>query len=182
MNVPASDDDRERAAQRLQQACGQGILTLDEFSVRVGKVWAAQTRADLTRTLGDLPAAPVTIVGTDQPVERVVTVFGESRKAGRWRLSPQPLHTVTVFGSCEIDLRGVLGGGEQIEITGGCFFGELRVLVPEGVEVRVSGPAIFASRTMRLAPVPRLRGTPLITIHVTTMFGSVEIESVGGRH
>lgn len=54
MPEPISDGDRERVAERLQQACGDGRITLEEFSVRVGAAWAAGTtiRAWLTENLG----------------------------------------------------------------------------------------------------------------------------------
>jgi hypothetical protein len=39
--VPIGDPDRERAADLLERACGEGRLTLEEFRVRVGALWPA---------------------------------------------------------------------------------------------------------------------------------------------
>ena len=52
----ASDDDRQRVIDSLQQHTAAGRLTLDEFSERVGAVFAARTLQDLAATTADLPA------------------------------------------------------------------------------------------------------------------------------
>jgi hypothetical protein len=130
-----TDADRERAATLLERACGEGRLTLEEFSVRVGAVWAADDAHELARTTADL--APTPTVGTHQTVERIVTVFSGNRRHGRWRLARR-MRVTNVFGETELDLReAVLGpdalAAQEVEITGKCVFGAVRVLVPEGV-------------------------------------------------
>lgn len=179
MPVPISDNDRERVAELLQRACGEGRVTLEEFSARVGAVWAADTAAELARATADLAPAPV--VGAAQPVERVITVFSENKRHGRWRLAARKLHTFTIFGSCELDLREVLSGADLIEISGACLFGELKVVVPEGVEVELTGLTVFSARSLHLAEVPRVPGTPLIRVDVSVLFGAVTVRSSGRR-
>jgi Domain of unknown function (DUF1707) len=175
MRTPPSDGDRERAAEVLQRACGDGRLTLEEFSVRVGAVWAAEDEGALVRATADLAPAPV--VGSAQTVDKVITVFSENKRRGRWRLRSPRLKLRTVFGSTELDLREVLTDQAVIEITGACVFGELKVIVPEGVEVDLIGMAAFSSRNMHLAAVPRVPGTPEVRIDVTSWFSSVEVVS-----
>ncbi|MGX6606024.1 DUF1707 SHOCT-like domain-containing protein [Micromonosporaceae bacterium Da 78-11] len=175
MRVPPPDSERERVAELLQRACGDGRLTLEEFSVRVGAVWAAETDTDLVRATADL--APTPVVGSARTVDKVITVFGENKRRGRWRLRSPRLRMRTVFGSTELDLRGVLTDQEVIEITGACVFGELKLIVPEGVEVDLAGASVFAARDMHLAPVPRVPGTPEIRVRVTAWFSSVEVLS-----
>jgi hypothetical protein len=175
MRVPVSDNDRERAAELLQRACGDGRLTLEEFSVRVGAVWAADTPAELALATADL--APTPVVGTVQAVERVVTIFSATTRRGRWRLLPRALRTLTVFGTCELDLCEVASGADLIEITGTCLFGEVSVIVPEGVEVDMGGTVIFATRDLQLAPVPRVPGTPHVRVNINAMFSAVGVRS-----
>ncbi|BCY10515.1 hypothetical protein L3i22_056030 [Actinoplanes sp. L3-i22] len=175
MPAPISDGDRERVAELLQRACGEGRLTLEEFSVRVGAVWAAETDTDLARTTEGLAAQP--IVGSAGTVDRVVTVFSQTTRRGRWRMRDRSVRAHTVFGSTEFDLRAVLTGADVIEIVGTVTFGELTVIVPEGVEVDLSGLSAFSSREMKLAPVPRVPGTPVVRISVTSWFASVEVVS-----
>jgi hypothetical protein len=169
------DADRERAAELLQRACGEGRLTLEEFSVRVGAVWAADTDAEIVHATAGLAMVPA--VGT-QTVEKVVNVFGENKRTGRWRL-PNLLRVVNVFGSCELDLREALTGSEVVEIAGTCVFGEVKVIVPEGVEVELHGAAVFAARSTKLAAVPRLAGTPTVRVRINTYFGEVQVRSRG---
>lgn len=175
MRVPPSDSDRERAADLLQRACGDGRLTLEQFSQRVGAVWAAETHDELTLATADLAATP--IVGSARTVDRVITVFSDSKRRGRWRLRSSRLKVRTLFGATELDLREVLTDQDVIEIAGSCTFGDLKVIVPEGMEVDLTGMVVFSSRSMHLAPVPRVPGTPEIRIAVTTWFSSVEVVS-----
>ncbi|MFI1991866.1 DUF1707 domain-containing protein [Actinoplanes sp. NPDC020271] len=173
--APIDDGDRERVAELLQRACGEGRLTLEEFSVRVGAVWAAETDADLARVAEGLPAQP--IVGSSDTVDQILTVFSSTTRRGRWRFRDRTVRANTVFGSTELDLRAVLTSSDVIEITGRTIFGELTVIVPEGVEVDLTGTNAFSSREMRLAPVPRVPGTPEVRIHVTSWFASVTVVS-----
>jgi hypothetical protein len=176
MTAPISDADREQAAEVLQKACGEGLLTLEEFSVRVGAVWAADSSGELELATGGLATAPT--VGAGLPVERVVTVFSENKRHGRWRLSNR-LRTITVFGSTKLDLREVQSTADVLHIEGSCVFSELKVIVPEGVEVELTGATVFASKETRLAPVPRRPGTPLVRVHVNAVFGEVKVLSQG---
>lgn len=175
MRVPPSEPERERAAELLQKAAGDGQLTLEQFSVRVGAVWAAESADELAKATEGLGQAP--IVGSASTVDKVVTVFSDNKRRGRWRLRTPRLKVFTLFGSTTLDLREVLTGAEVIEIEGTSTFGEFKVIVPEGVEVDLNGTVVFSNRTMHLAAVPRVAGTPEIRIHLTSWFSNVEIVS-----
>jgi hypothetical protein len=179
--VRITDVQREQAAELLERACGEGRLTLEEFSARVGAVWAADTSAELAGATAGLAEPPT--VGSSHVEEKVVNVFGESRRRGRWRL-PGVLRVTNVFGSCELDLREAAVGADAmsahvVTITGNNVFGEVRVIVPEGVEVEMVGSCVFGARDMRLAPVARLSGTPVIRVDINTYFGEVTVRSRG---
>jgi Flp pilus assembly protein TadB len=51
----AGDRDRERATAALQEHYVGGRLTLEELSDRTGRVLAARSRAEIRRSLSDLP-------------------------------------------------------------------------------------------------------------------------------
>jgi hypothetical protein len=55
-SVRASDADRQRVIESLQRHTAEGRLTLDEFSERVGSVFAARTLNELAAATDDLPA------------------------------------------------------------------------------------------------------------------------------
>src|SRR5256886_15630716 len=99
--VRISDVERQRAAELLQHACGEGRLNLEEFSLRLGAVWAADTSAELEHAVADL--APVPTVGGLIIEEKIVTVFSESKRRGRWRLRAK-LREGNAFGATELDL------------------------------------------------------------------------------
>ena len=54
----ASDADRERAAERLRAAAGEGRLSADELEERLERAFGAQTEAELEPLTADLPRAP----------------------------------------------------------------------------------------------------------------------------
>jgi len=53
----ASDDDRRRVQDKLNDAFAEGRLNQQEWDQRVGQLAAATTYADLDRLTGDLPAS-----------------------------------------------------------------------------------------------------------------------------
>jgi hypothetical protein len=173
--MPPSDQERERAAEILQRACGDGRLTLEQFSTRVGAVWAAETSGEIERATADL--APTPIVGSALTVDSVTTIFSESKRRGRWRLKSPRLWLRTFFGSTELDLREVITSERVIEIAGLCLFGQVTVIVPEGVEVDLTGAVVFSNHNMHLAPVPRVPGTPEVHVDIATWFGQVQVVS-----
>ncbi|GAA2713993.1 hypothetical protein Apa02nite_093910 [Actinoplanes palleronii] len=88
MPAPISDGDRERVAELLQRACGDGRITLEEFSVRVGSVWSAETDVDLTGTNAfsshELKLAPVPrLAGTPEVRVHVNAWFSSVRVVSR---------------------------------------------------------------------------------------------------
>ncbi|MGO8725632.1 MAG: DUF1707 domain-containing protein, partial [Streptosporangiaceae bacterium] len=57
-SLRVSDADRERVADVLRDAAGQGRITFDELDERLGVAYAAKTYADLEAVTSDLPAQP----------------------------------------------------------------------------------------------------------------------------
>lgn len=176
---PLTDSDREAAVELLQGACGEGRLTLEEFSVRAGAAWAADTSEQLAEVTAGLAAPPP--VGTSQPVNEVSAVFGEHKQYGRWRVS-RTTSVRAVFGATKLDLREatmdadvVRDGVVDIEVR--VFCGEVKITVPEGVEVEMYGRSLFGSRTMNLAAVPRRQGTPTVRLHCRVTFGELKVRS-----
>ena len=53
----ASDADRERIAERLRAAAGEGRLTADELEERLERALTARTEGELGPLVADLPAA-----------------------------------------------------------------------------------------------------------------------------
>lgn len=64
----ASDADREQVAEVLKTAFVQGRLTMDEFALRVTRVYASRTYADLDALTADVPA-PLTKAQPPKPAQ-----------------------------------------------------------------------------------------------------------------
>lgn len=176
---PATDEDRQAGAELLQRACGDGRLTLEEFSDRVGAVWAAEDTAQIAAATSELtPPAP--IVGTSRTVRRVINVIGAQTLRRRWRL-PARMRVANLIGSIELDLREAVVGevlaDNVVDIRVFSLIGSIEVVVPEGIEVEVGGFVLIGGREIGLAPVPRRTGTPLIRLSVYGLVGSVEVRS-----
>lgn len=175
--VRASDADREATVTRLQHAVGEGRLDLDEFGRRAEVAYAAVTTAELDALLADLPtdAGPrAEIVGTRTPDE-VRSVFGDIVLSAAGSV---PCQVSTVFGDVRIDLRGLRTHVDRMDLYLGTTFGDVDVIVAEGVAAELHGRTIFGDRKVELAPVQRLAGTPLVVVHGRTVFGDLRVRSL----
>jgi len=175
--VRASDADREAAVARLQTAVAEGRIDLDEFGQRADAAYGAVTRAELDGLLADLPAnapPPREIVGMRVP-EEIRGVFGDIRMSGGAAV-PQLVHNV--FGDIRLDLRGLRTGADRIDLHLSTVFGDVEVIVSEGVDAELQGRTVLGDRKVDLAPVQRLAGTPLVVVHAGTIFGDLRLRSL----
>jgi DUF1707 SHOCT-like domain len=173
--APVTDADRAAAAELLQRAAGDGRLTLEQFSDRVGAVWAATSHQQLTAATSGLAEAPP--VGSTKTVSSVVSVLGDQSRAGRWRLPPT-LRAVGLLGDVQLDLRTVvMAAGDVVDIRAVTLLGSVDIMVPAGIEVELTGFDVLGSRELRLAPVPRRPGTPLIRVHAYGLLGDVSVRT-----
>lgn len=175
--VRASDTDREAVVVRLQTAVGEGRIDLDEFGQRAEATYAAVTRAELELLVADLPAnapPPVQIVGQRSP-EEISSVFGDVTLTVA---SNPPQRVGTVFGDVRLDLRTLRTGAGRIDLHVRTVFGDIDVIVAEGVDAELHGRTVFGDRKVQLAPVQRLAGTPLIVVHAKAVFGDLRLRSL----
>jgi len=172
--LPVTPAAREAAVEALQRAAGDGRLPLNEFSERVGTALTAETQDQLETATAGLEVAPP--VGSTRSVSSIVTFFGHRRQIGRWRL-PGTLRVRALFGDVYIDLRQVIVNDEVAEISAFTVFGNLCVDLPEGVEVELTGFDVLGDRELRLAPVPRHPGTPLIRVRAYGLLGDVYVRT-----
>ncbi|WP_232666236.1 DUF1707 SHOCT-like domain-containing protein [Pseudonocardia sp. TRM90224] len=168
------DSERAAAQSRLEVAVGEGRLTLDEFTERCSRVWSATDKTAIARTLDDLP---VEVVGQRQKATSVlVGVFGDIKRRGRWAVRER-VSAFLLFGDVELDLRGAVVRGDELTIRVYTIFGDAQVVVPEGVDVEMGGFSLFGDEETKLAPVERVRGTPLVRVRQFSIFGDLEVRS-----
>lgn len=204
-DLRCSDADRETVAEMIRKAAGDGRLTLDEMSDRLDVVYSARTYRDLEPAVRDLPGASIpglpaalaprasspagdvpavpgqsqVVVPDGTPVNQsAVAVFSEAKRAGTW-LVPTEYASVAVFGSVELDLREALLAGPQISIQANAVFGEVRLIVGDGVTVSTNGtPVLGEYNGPHEEPVA---GKPHVTLTGLALFGSVDVKRKGSR-
>ena len=153
----ASDADRDRIADILRDALGEGRLTADEHAERVEGVLAAKTVGELEVFIRDLPAAqrrrdpyvaapsrPAPGAIPVEPDDNVVAVFSSAVRKGRWRAGRR-IHAYAIFGSVEIDLSEALFQYQHVMIRAISVFGNVEVRVPESVSLRGTGGGVLGN-------------------------------------
>ena len=179
--VRISDADRNQMVEVLRSYCGEGLLTLDEFSDRVGLVFEATTRSDLDAVVADLPAqqsgrAPVAEGERRKVAHNVVGIMSGARRTGRWRPS-QELNAFALMGGCEIDLRQAEIDSAVVTINATALMGGIDIIVPDGIEVELDEFHFMGAVETRLSGVPTIPGTPLIRVKAFALMGSVVVRT-----
>jgi hypothetical protein len=171
----ASDADRDRAVAELREHVALGRLTLEEFSDRTERALAATTRAELDELRRDLPTAPLEPRRPRRRAARFTGVaFGHVARSGRLRL-PRVGLALVLFGDADVDLRRAELSGSTASIIAFVLFGNIDVYVPEGVEVDLSGLAVFGHRREWGTEVPLPARTPLLRVRVFSVFGTADV-------
>jgi hypothetical protein len=179
-SLRASDADRERVAGILRDASAEGRLTLDELADRVGRAYAATTEAELEELVTDLPASRAAAApAPSEPAQRkprhlTVAVMSEAHKHGRWRVAENSV-ALAVMGSCKLDLRSAVLAGPQATITCIAIMGDVKVIVPPGLEVEFSGFGLMGNANSRVDEDLGIPGTPLVRVRAFALMGNVEV-------
>ena len=165
MDVRASDAERDETVERLREAAAEGRLTFEELADRIEVAAGATTRGELVRLTRDLPAPPPARAA--EPLH--VRTVGDVKRSGAWVVPPE-LTLRSWLGHIKLDLRQAMITSEEIRIHAHTPFGNIDLLVPEGVEVDVR--ARGQQKVEGGAPVP---GAPRIVLTGGTVFGTVKV-------
>ena len=178
--IRASDDDRERVAAHLRAHMADGRLTLDELSERLDAAYRARTVGELEELTRDLPASAspsvAQPVSTREATRWSVAVMGGVDRKRRWRIAERS-NAVAVMGGVHLDLRQAEITAPEVEITAVAVMGGIEIVVPEGVEVEVSGFAFMGGREEHIAETRPLPGAPRIHVRAYAVMGGVQVRS-----
>jgi hypothetical protein len=174
--ILASDAERERRVALLRDAVGEGRLTLEEFSERVGLAQAARTDHELARLTRDLPDDPTTSAPPTAGSEEHRAFCSHLIRSGPWSL---PAHSSwrSIFGTIDLDLRQARLAGPETALEVYNLFGTVTVIVPGGVEVVVRGGGLFASQKIESPERPPTVGGPRLTIHTRGPGGTLHVRA-----
>jgi hypothetical protein len=102
-------------------------------------------------------------------------VFGDHKRDGPWRL-PERSEWSTVFGDVKLDLRQAQVPAGEIEIAASTVFGDVELLVPEGVVVEIRSKTFFGD-VKQDAGMVAPAGAPRIVLTGWTTFGDVRVRA-----
>jgi hypothetical protein len=157
----------------LREHTATGRLTLDEFSARTERAYAATTVTELESVGRDLPAAAVTR-SRRRGKPLTLAILHNTVRTGRWRL-PRFGLVLVFFGDADLDLRQAELDSSVASLTAIMLFGNVDVYVPEGVEVEFGGFGIVGHRREWGRDVPPLPGTPRVRVRIFSLFGTADL-------
>jgi len=187
-NLRASDADRERVANVLREAAGDGRLTMDELDERLDAVYAAKTYAELEPITHDLPDAGATYTPVPAPAaggdparfggtptsSGAVAILGGFSRKGDW-VVPKEFTAFLLMGGGEIDLRDAKFAEREVSIHIVAILGGCEVIVPEDATVYVTGIGILGAFEHTDAGAGSPDG-PVITINGVALLGGVDVK------
>jgi len=186
-SIRVSDAERERVADVLRDAAGQGRITFDELDERLGLAYAARSYGDLEVVTRDLPAAgapipPVASAGGFPPdrlggspgVNFSLAIMSGARRAGSWVVPPSYV-AFAMMGGVELDLRHARFSEPEVTIQAYALMGGIEIVVPEDIEVDVAGIG-FMGGFDHSASGPGIPGAPRLKVIGFAMMGAVEVK------
>ena len=188
-----SHADRDQVVEILRNAAADGRLDTDELEERVERALVARTFAELEPLTDDLPvqapappatrtSAPAALApaAADGEVVRWETHGEKLRREGAWKV-PRTIELELHGGSARLDytLARLPEGGEST-LRVSTHGGSVRLTVPPGIAVDLSGISTFGGRVRDRASRHAAPGVPVthvITVTGSTQGGSVRVEA-----
>jgi hypothetical protein len=188
-SLRASDQDRERAAEIVRAAAGDGRLGLDEIDERLNGVYSAKTHADLEPVIQDLgPAAIVAASGSpvmpageaavrrsggEPPSGAAIAIMSGFTRKGAW-VVPENFTAVAIMGGGEIDLREAQFPDRVVTINAFTIMGGIAIIVPEDAVVQVTGIGLMGAFEHGATGAGKT-GSPTIIIKGLAFWGAVDV-------
>ena len=178
----ASDAERERTADQLRHAAGEGRLTLEELDERLNAAYASRTRGELEQLVGDV-AVPVSTTGDsgltvrrggDEGTRHLISIMGGTDRTGWWRVGRRCL-SLNIMGGADLDLNDAELADDVVELTVFSLMGGADVHVPEGLNVEVTDIAFMGGNDVTLgnpAPTP---GGPTLRLRLISIMGGTDV-------
>jgi hypothetical protein len=173
-DLRASDADRDRVLALLSEAMSDGRLTPDEHADRVQRACSARTLGELAELTADLAASSAQPVQLDGG-KVIAGIFGPARRDGRW-VVPENLTVTAMFGEVEVDFTQAILQVSRVQVYATVFGGRLRLIVPDGVSVIVSGHMVLG-RKRGGTPPPAGPGTPVIEVRALVLGGELAVRT-----
>jgi hypothetical protein len=85
----------------------------------------------------------------------------------------RPLAALAVIGDVVLDLRGAEVPQGQVFISATAVMGDVKVHVPDGVDVRLSGIAVMGDKVVKVREAAPGQKVPTVVVKATAVMGDV---------
>ncbi|MFF1283247.1 DUF1707 domain-containing protein [Streptomyces sp. NPDC058299] len=163
-----SEDDRDAAVRRLQEAYAEGHITHDELDGRLHQVLTIRTHSELMSALASFPEENAGTTST------IAAAGGRIHRRGVWRV-PRSLKVESAFGRVHLDLSRAVIEHVVVDIELQLGAGRARITLPRDATVDVEDLHTGWKDTL-YKPHPHPRpGGPRIRVSGTMGFGRLKI-------
>jgi hypothetical protein len=150
----ASHEDRDRVAEQLRIAAGDGRLSMDELDERLEKALTARTTGELVELVTDLPApAEAPPEQAAKKLVRIQVSQSSTVRDGRWVL-PRALEVEVTGGSVTLDLTEAVITAPTLKSTATVRAGTLKILTRPGIVVDADEVTVNAGSVKCVHPRP----------------------------
>lgn len=179
--IRISDADRERAAERLHRALGEGRISVEELQDRLTTVYAARFGVDLVPVLDDLPGDPLNLSADvlATPVGPPTVLRGGVsglKRRGDWAV-PARLRVQSSIGAVLLDFCDAELPRPVVEIELELGAGSARLLVPPDATADVDGLVSSYGSVRSKVPSRSAHGRPHFRVYGRAAAGSVTVRT-----
>lgn len=168
-----SEDDRDAAVHRLQEAYAQGHIEHEEMDGRLHRALSATTRAELASVLVSLPQENTGTTST------IAVAAGRIRRRGAWRV-PRFLKVESAYGRVRLDLSKAVFQHPVLDLELLLGTGRAKITVPRDAVVEFDDLRTDWKDTHYKPPRAIRPGGPRIRISGAMGFGRLKIRHARG--
>lgn len=206
-DYPDLEPSRQKALDRITDAFAGGAITIEDYEERAGRIQKAIRVDDISGCLSDLPRDPLprdplpgrtpkaprssgngyapayrerpsfSVEAKTGRNEDIACIMGDRRMTGDW-LNSDKVSSFTLMGSTTLDLRHTPLPPGRLRIDAFTLMGEIRVIVPRGLPVKLSAFPFMGDARMADNVERRIvRDEPYVEISGFAMMGSIVVRS-----
>lgn len=189
----SADELRSEVITLLKEAYADGRIAVDAFERRLKKATNCEAKEDMIGLLSDVPASKAKdshrsagagggddeardwYINPGAPRENQIlfALLGGSKRTGRW----QPARNISCYslmGGIKLDFREAEFPKSGVTINTGSIMGSLKVIVPPGVNIDVSGLPLLGGFEDKAGAGES--GAPTLRVRGMAVMGGVEVK------
>ncbi|WP_028061245.1 DUF1707 SHOCT-like domain-containing protein [Candidatus Solirubrobacter pratensis] len=179
----ASDADRERTAELLRHAAGEGRLTVEELEERLNTVYETRTQRELETLVADVVTPGEAANDSRVRVRRsgdagtrwLVSVMSGHDRKGSWRVGSS-LNVINVMGGSDLDFNDAEFADDVVTVTVFSLMGGAEIRVPDGLNVEVSNFAFMGGNDVDIGAGRPDPGGPVLRLKLISIMGGSDVK------